>query len=395
MPISCLPFLSSIRTVYCKLHKMLLLTLAALLAPFLRTSAATNITVYQSNVPIAPSSLPSPGAASHADAIADAFANLGRSTIWRSVENITLEGDTDEPEGIAVLFGNDGTPSRFFVSTTQHVVETQSYSTNGTQVIINGTDRTTGAGYARILAFDGNGKRIAAATYNVIADEEYHLGGIDYDGQKIWGTIAQYRPNSTAYIVSVDPHTLKETVAFHYRDHLGGIVHDTKANDVYCLNWGARNASRFHLGGGGGGSGYWWGHGFGHGDVSQPSKDGYVSAQKVTRNPTFFVDYQDCKFLGRPRRYHGRPTMICSGLTDYTSALGPFQLGGIAIVDVETMVPLNEVPITGLSARGIVLTQNPMDVTVVDGKLRFYWMPDQHNSTVYVYEAEPNSPYQF
>jgi hypothetical protein len=59
------------------------------------------------------------------------------------------------------------------------------------------------------------------------------------------------------------------------------------------------------------------------------------------------------------------------------------------------MLPLDEVPITSLSDLGIVLTQNPMDVAVVDGKLRFYWIPDQHNSTMYVYEAEPESPYEY
>jgi hypothetical protein len=87
--------------------------------------------------------------------------------------------------------------------------------------------------------------------------------------------------------------------------------------------------------------------------------------------------------------------MLCSGLTSYGSGATQFQLGGLAIVDLETMMPLDEVPITGLSALGVVLTENPMDVAIIDGKLRFYWLPDQHNSTLYVYEAEPASPYEY
>lgn len=368
---------------------MRLLSLAGLLAFSVHVGAQVNITVYQPDVPFAPTPLPAPGAASHADAVAEAFANLGRTTIWKSIANITLEGDTDEPEGIAVLFSPSGEPERFFVSTTEHVVETTPYG-GGSQVIINGTDRTTGEGYAHIIVYGGDGRRIADATYTKTGDIEYHLGGIDYDGERIWGTVAQYRPNTTAYVMSVDPRTLKETVHFRYKDHLGGIVHDPLSNAVYCLNWGARNASKLGLGG----HAHAQGH-HGYGGYSRPSAGSrFVPAQKVTRNPTFFVDYQDCKFLGRPRLYHHRPTMICSGLTNYVSS-GLFQLGGIAIVDLETMVPLDEVPITGVSASGVVLTENPMDVTVVDGRLRFYWMPDQHNSTVYVYEAEPNSPYQF
>jgi hypothetical protein len=41
------------------------------------------------------------------------------------------------------------------------------------------------------------------------------------------------------------------------------------------------------------------------------------------------------------------------------------------------------------------MTQNPVDVSVENGKLRFYWMPDQRNSTLYVYEAQPQSPFEY
>src|ERR1700761_614566 len=79
-------------------------------------SFAQNITVYNTSVPFAPHPLPAPGAASHADEIAEAFANLGRTTIWKSIQNISLEGDTYEPEGM-VRLGND----RFYVSTTETI----------------------------------------------------------------------------------------------------------------------------------------------------------------------------------------------------------------------------------------------------------------------------------
>jgi hypothetical protein len=47
------------------------------------------------------------------------------------------------------------------------------------------------------------------------------------------------------------------------------------------------------------------------------------------------------------------------------------------------------------SMLGVPITQNPVDVAMVDGKLRLYWLPDQHNSTLYVYEAQPQSPYEY
>jgi hypothetical protein len=87
--------------------------------------------------------------------------------------------------------------------------------------------------------------------------------------------------------------------------------------------------------------------------------------------------------------------MICSGVATIGSGLAAFDIGGVAIVDVATMVPLAEVPLALKSALGVPITQNPFDVDVVDGKLRLYAIPDQHISTMYVYEAQPNSPYEY
>jgi hypothetical protein len=83
--------------------------------------------------------------------------------------------------------------------------------------------------------------------------------------------------------------------------------------------------------------------------------------------------------------------MLCSGV----ATISTYNLGGIAIVDLETMLPLAEVPVTMTSELGFAITENPVDVAVVDGKLRLYWLPDQHNSTLYVYEAVSDSPYEY
>ena len=87
--------------------------------------------------------------------------------------------------------------------------------------------------------------------------------------------------------------------------------------------------------------------------------------------------------------------MICSGVATIGSGNSTFNLGGLAIVDTETMTPLDEVPIAMTSQLGAPITENPMDVSVVDGRLRVYWLPDQHNSTLYVYEAQPASPFEY
>ena len=240
---------------------------------------------------------------------------------------------------------------------------------------INGTDRTAGAGFAHLIVFAGDGTRIADATITKRGAIEYHNGGIDFDGKHVWGTIAQYRPNSTAYVYTADPNKLVPEQVLKYDDHLGGVVHDVRRNTITALNWGSRNASTWMLDDGG-----------------HPPCPGRV---EVVRNPSYFVDYQDCKFLGHSALYDYRPVMLCGGVATLGSGDNTYDLGGIAIVDVETMVPLGEVPITLTSALGVPLTQNPIDASVEDGKLRLYLLPDQHNSTLYAIEAQIDSPYQF
>ncbi|KFZ23989.1 hypothetical protein V502_01534 [Pseudogymnoascus sp. VKM F-4520 (FW-2644)] len=328
-------------------------------------SAALNITVLRPDLPIVPQNLPPPNAATDCDKIVELFQNLGRTTVWDLIEKVQFEGETWEPEGI-VRLGDD----RYFVSAGEYISPTVKFANHS---IIDGTDRTTGAGFAHIIVFDGKGNRIADATLTERGAIEYHNGGLDYDGEFIWAAISQYRPNSTSTVVRIDPRTLEPTSILRTDDHEGGIVHDTANNNIVTLNWGARNASTWNL------------H---HKFAELPL---FTPPDSVARNPSYFVDYQDCKFLGHPRAYNKRGVMLCSG----AATVGPYNLGGIALVDLETMNPLAEVPITMLTDLGVTMTQNPVEVAVVDGKLRLYWLPDQHNSTLYVYEAQVDSPYQY
>ncbi|KPM42741.1 hypothetical protein AK830_g3818 [Neonectria ditissima] len=327
-------------------------------------AAALNITFYK-NESLAPSPLPLSHAASDGEQIIELFQTLGRSTVWKSIANISFQGDTFEPEGMVRL-----SDDRYVVSCGEYTEHTEKYGK-----IVNGTDRTAGKGFAHLMVYNGKGERIADATITEAGDGkgEYHNGGLDYDGEFIWGTIGQYRPNSTAYIYRTDPATLEPEQVLHYADHLGGIVHDTRDNSITALNWGARNATTWDL------------------EHTETGCDATPKPNNVVRNPSYFVDYQDCKWLGRSSFYSGKSVMLCSGV----ATLGGYNLGGIALVDVATMEALAEVPITLESALGVRLTQNPVDVSVQDGKLRLYWMPDQHNSTLYIYEAQPDSPFQF
>lgn len=98
-------------------------------------------------------------------------------------------------------------------------------------------------------------------------------------------------------------------------------------------------------------------------------------------------------FLSHPR--HLSPTLFSDNSQGVATYSNNVTVGGLAVVDIETMVSYSEVPLTMVSDLGTPITQNPFDVALVDGKMRLYFLPDQRNSTLYVYEAEQNSPYQY
>lgn len=127
---------------------------------------------------------------------------------------------------------------RYIVSAGEYTVPITPYNRT-----IKGTDRTAGAGFAHLIAFSGDGTRIADATLTERGVVEYHNDGVDLDGEVIWTTVAQYRPNSTAYVYRSQPETLVPRTVVRYDDHLGGIVHDGSRDSIMGLSWGSRKAS--------------------------------------------------------------------------------------------------------------------------------------------------------
>lgn len=338
-------------------------------------ASTTNVTVYRNESFVPGNKLPPPHALTDGGEIVDLFLSLSSSTTWKLISATKMQGDTGEPEGM-VRVGDE----RLFVTSNQYTEATVKYNTT-----INGTDRTAGAGYSHMLVYNLEGQIIANASLTPPGDIQYHGGGLDYDGQYVWITLAQYRPNSTATIARIDPLNLNMTRMFRTDDHNGGIVHDIFTNELVTVNWNAENATTWSL------------NGYPNGFTPIP---GFTPPLRDVPNPSFYVDYQDCKFLGHhalPNFLQAqggcnnqcnfnpiRPIMLCGGV----ATLDNFSLGGLALVDLQTMVPLWEVPITLTSELGVTLTENPVDAQVVDGKLRVWFMPDQHNSTLYIYEAQ-------
>jgi len=345
------------------LSKMKAATVASAL---LASATAVNITYSNGHDvnSIAPQPLPPPGASSETELIIEIFSALTRSTKWKTVEEIEFEGSTFEPEGIVRLG-----PDRYVVSAGEYTMRPDKYPFGP----INGTDRTTGEGFAHLIVFDGQGRRVADATLTPPGETEYHNGGIDYDGMYIWATLSEYRPNSTATLVRIDPSTLEPEKILRIRDHQGGVVHDLTTGHLATLNWGSRAASLWHLG------------------YKAAALPGFTSPRARVVNPSHWIDYQDCKYLGHSKTYDFRALMICSGIADIGGEEGQqekVRVGGVAIVDVLSMIPLVQVPIPMVTRDGTAMTKNPFDVAVVDGRMRFYFLPEEEHSTLYVFEVE-------
>jgi hypothetical protein len=307
---------------------------------------------------IAPADVPPPPAADGAR-IAAAFAKLSRDTSWRLVQKVPLKFDAYHPEGIVRL------GDHYVLSAVQVIEPTQKYQPPGT--IIDDTDRTPGKGIGHLIAFDGRGNLLADKHVAEPDSTIYHPGGLDYDGRDLWLAVAEYRPNKPSIIYRVDPTSLVAHEVLRSPDHIGGIVHDTRRHRVLGLNWGSRKEYEWKL--------------TGHGAV--------VNA--TITNPSHFVDYQDCKYLGRPAGFDD-PGMLCSGIATLHHP-GPdgqpvnYDLGGVAEVDVTTMRPIDEVPFQEYTDQRQVATRNALDVQVVDGHLRLYLVADDNQSNLLVYEA--------
>jgi uncharacterized protein DUF6454 len=284
--------------------------------------------------------------------VGDRVQQLTRESSWKLVQSIPMRFATYHPQGM-VRIGDT-----FYVSSVEIKVRTKRYPQ-----LIDGYDRDTGEGTGHLFKIDKDG--------NLIEDLKlgegtiYHPGGIDFDGRHIWVPVAEYRPNSRAVIYRVDPETMKISEVLRFADHIGAIVHNTDDQTLHGVSWGSRRFYRWPL-----------------------DRDGRVANATAapeslrTLNPSHYVDYQDCKYVGRRR-------MLCTGVTEIRRTIDgePFRLGGMDLIDLTDGRPLHQVPVLLWTTSGMDMTHNPAWFTSRDEGVRAYFMPEDDRSTLYVYDV--------
>ena len=86
-----------------------------------------------------------------------------------------------------------------------------------------------------------------------------------------------------------------------------------------------------------------------------------------------------------------RRRMLCTGVAELRRApdAPAFRLGGHRLVSLADGRPLHQVPVLLWTAAGLDMTHNPVVARAdADRPLRAYFMPEDDQSTLYVYEVE-------
>lgn len=282
--------------------------------------------------------------------VSEHFKQLTRASTWQLQSSLPVNFNTHHPQGMVKI------GAAFYVSSVEVSTPTKRFATPQ-----NGFDRDAGAGVGHLFKFDGQG--------NLITDLKlgegtmYHPGGIDFDGKFIWVSVAEYRPNSRSIIYRVDPATMRAMEVFRFNDHLGSIIHNTDQHTLHAVSWGSRWFYRWTL------------------DAKGRVTNAATPPERLRqRNPSFYVDYQDCKYLGRSE-------MLCGGLSNYQRGSTRFSLGGLELLDLTAGRPIHQLPLELWTESGLPMTQNPFWLEPIERGLRAYFLPEDQRSTLYVYEV--------
>ncbi|MBD1382454.1 DUF6454 family protein [Metabacillus arenae] len=272
------------------------------------------------------------------------FQQLSRNTQWQKKEKIDLQFNVYHPQGMTRI------GDLYYMSSVEIIEKTTKYDQPR-----DGYDRTPGKGIGHLFVFNKQGKLLKDIKLG--EGNIYHPGGIAFDGKSIWVPVAEYRPDSKSIVYKVDPKTMKAEKAFSVDDHIGGLVRDDQSGKLKGVSWGSRKF-------------YEW------------NKKG--KQQQVKENPSHFIDYQDCEGIGQAK-------MVCSGISELPNPASgnfkPYELGGLALIDMKKLNPIHEVPLMEFSPQGHVITRNPVFLERAGQQLRLYAVPDDDEASLLVYET--------
>lgn len=276
--------------------------------------------------------------------LADQFQQLSRKTQWQQKEKINLQFNAYHPQGMTRI------GDLYYMSSVEIIENPTMYDQPR-----DGYDRAPGKGVGHLFVFNKQGKLLKDIQLG--EGNIYHPGGIAFDGKSIWVPVAEYRPDSQSIVYKVNPETMKAEEAFRVNDHIGGMVRDDQSGKLTGVSWGSRKF-------------YEW--------------NGKGQQLRVKENSSHFIDYQDCEGVGQGK-------MVCSGISELPNPVSgnskPYELGGLALLDMKTLNTIHEAPLMEFSPQGHVITRNPVFLENAGQELRLYAVPDDDAASLLVYET--------
>jgi hypothetical protein len=272
----------------------------------------------------------------------DNLRRLTRATTWKIEREIKLAFPAHHPQGMVVV-GDD-----IFLSSVE-VNEWPQLGPGG---------RSPGAGAGHLYRLDRRGE--LQGEVQLGEGDMYHPGGLAWDGEAVWVSVAEYRPNSHSVVYRVTPELVVEEI-FRFDDHLGGLIYDRDCDTLHALSWGSRHAYTWRL------------------DEGRPAGP---PARRT--NGSHWIDYQDCQYVARGHA-------LCGGIAAYevqplAGSRSELVLGGLALVDLTTFLPVHEVPVPLWVSPEAPFTRNPF--FYLDNEDRFFFLPEDDRARLFIVRAE-------
>ena len=264
--------------------------------------------------------------------IVEKFTQLDRHTEWIEVDSKAFDFKTFHPQGLVFVDEN------IFLSS----VEVFTWPTKNEKDIFI----TSGDGVGHVFIANQSGNLIDDV--KISEGSMYHPGGIDFDGELIWIPVCEYRPDGKSFIATFNPRSHKVVKRFNVNDAIGWVVADPDKMLVYGGNWGSRLL-------------YTW------------DQNGKIINQ--WKNPSRFIDYQDCTFIGNGK-------VVASGISSIKQAklqkksVDSFELGGFALLDFSTHRIVHEFPLQMYSKANNSLARNPFNFAFGKEGISIYVAPD-------------------
>ncbi len=229
----------------------------------------------------------------------------------------------------------------------------------GDAFFLSAVERSKKAGH--LFRFNRQGELTGHILFNRLP--RIHPGGIDTDGTHIWLPLAAYRPDGKTSILKIDAKTLKYKEAFHVSTHVGALAFDAASKDLFVADWGARHLLRYSTSG---------------------------VALRMIKNPSQFVDYQDCQGVGAGY-------VLCGGYSPFEPRLVPnsakrtIDVGGLALVNIDNFVLSQELPLPLYTPAGNSVARNALCAKYVGNKVMLHAVADDGRSALLIYESSSPS----